>query len=71
LRLNDRGKIAAGMNADLVVFDSERVKDLSTMASPTLEPVGVVHVLVIGAPVETIGHVSGDGSGVVLRRAVK
>jgi N-acyl-D-amino-acid deacylase len=71
LRVNDRGKILAGMKADLVVFDAEHVKDLSTMTSPSLEPVGVRHVLVNGVQVVTMGQVTGERPGAVLRRGVK
>jgi N-acyl-D-amino-acid deacylase len=47
--LLDRGLIAPGMAADLVVFDSASVLDHATYADPTALSTGIVHVVVNGA----------------------
>jgi N-acyl-D-amino-acid deacylase len=46
--LERRGRVAAGMAADLVVFDSATVEDTATYDDPLLPPRGVQHVLVNG-----------------------
>ena len=48
LELPDRGLIARGFWADLVVFDPETVGDCATVAEPCLPPVGMEHVIVNG-----------------------
>jgi N-acyl-D-amino-acid deacylase len=47
-RLKGKGVIAAGMSADLVVFDLGDFADRATYAEPLIRPTGVVHVLVNG-----------------------
>ena len=49
--LTDRGRIAVGAWADIVVFDAETVIDRATWEAPTLASDGVAHVLVNGTPV--------------------
>ncbi len=67
LGLRDRGLVKAGMKADVVVFDPNRVIDHSTMTQPTLEPVGISSVFVNGVAVVDEGKVRGERSGIVLR----
>jgi N-acyl-D-amino-acid deacylase len=49
--LPDRGRLAEGLVADVVVFDPATIVDRSTFQDPGLYPVGVAHVLVGGVPV--------------------
>jgi N-acyl-D-amino-acid deacylase len=51
LGLGDRGLIRAGMAADLVVFDADRIGDRATYADGRQPAQGVDHVLVNGEPV--------------------
>jgi len=51
VRLADRGRIAAGAAADLVLFDADRVMDGNSFEQPACFPLGIEHVLVNGVPV--------------------
>jgi N-acyl-D-amino-acid deacylase len=68
LGLGDRGRLAVGARADVVVFDPRTVRDRATLARPHLRPEGIVHVLVAGTPVVTMGRVTGARPGRALRR---
>ena len=66
LGLEDRGRIAEVLVADLVVLDPARVADRSTYRDPTLPPVGIQRVVVNGQVVVEDGQVTGR-AGRVLR----
>jgi N-acyl-D-aspartate/D-glutamate deacylase len=68
LKLYDRGRIAVGAEADLVVFDPNRVRDRSTFAEPTLVAEGIRHVLVNGRFVIENGKTTPARPGRLLRR---
>ena len=65
--IKDRGRIAKGLAADLVVFDPDTVADRSTWNNPIEPPVGVDWVLVNGVPVVEEGGLTGALPGRVLR----
>jgi N-acyl-D-amino-acid deacylase len=46
--LTDRGRLAPGMAADVVVFDPSTVEDKATFEDPFHYPVGIKAVLVNG-----------------------
>lgn len=69
MRFADRGVIKAGMWADLVVFDFDRVRDLATFDQPNQLSVGMDYVLVNGVPVILDGKMTGKLPGKVLRGA--
>src|SRR6266542_1443873 len=69
LGLADRGTIATGMAADLVVFDPERVIDRATYERPHAFCDGVHHVVVNGQMVVDDGEDTGAPAGRVLRHA--
>ena len=48
LHLVDRGVLAAGRKADIVVFDPATIADRGTPQEPSLAPVGIEYVLVNG-----------------------
>jgi len=63
LRLADRGRIAQGLKADLVVFDAAHVKDESSFEDPHHLASGFAHVLVNGVPVIADGRATGERPG--------
>lgn len=63
----DRGRIAVGQAADLVVFDAERIEDRATLAEPSRPSTGVHYVLVNGSLVLEEGRYTGAKPGRVLR----
>jgi N-acyl-D-amino-acid deacylase len=69
LRLADRGHLAAGKAADVVVFDPARVADRATYESPFQYPDGISVVIVNGAIALRDGERSKAGNGRALRPA--
>jgi N-acyl-D-amino-acid deacylase len=66
--LHDRGEIAQGNHADLVVLDSERVIDRATYAEPTRVAEGIDYVMVAGTLAYGPGGLTGNRAGRFLRR---
>jgi N-acyl-D-aspartate/D-glutamate deacylase len=67
--LSDRGRVARGRKADLVVLDLPNLRDLATFEDPQRHPEGIPHVLVNGVPVVRAGRSTGARPGRALRRA--
>jgi N-acyl-D-aspartate/D-glutamate deacylase len=63
----DRGKLAPGLAADIVVFDPKTIRDRATFAEPTLPSEGIAFVLVNGVVALERGQYTGSRSGKVLR----
>jgi N-acyl-D-amino-acid deacylase len=66
LRLHDRGHIAPGYWADLVVFDLDEIRDTATYAAPHQYPEGIAYVLVNGQVAAADGKLTGSLAGRVL-----
>ena len=64
----DRGELATGKAADLVVFDPDTVAAKSTFENPTRPPTGISHVVVNGQSVIANGEPTGVFPGQVLRK---
>jgi N-acyl-D-amino-acid deacylase len=69
--LVDRGTIALGRPADLVLFDPATVADRATVTEPHAPSVGIRTVWVNGEVVYEDGRVTGRHPGRVLRRAAR
>ncbi len=63
LGLTDRGQLAAGQAADLVVFDPATVGNRATEADPAARPSGIERVMVNGSWAVIDGRATGARSG--------
>jgi N-acyl-D-amino-acid deacylase len=67
-RMHERGVVRAGAIADLVLFDLDRLRDVSTFADPHHLSEGVVHVLIGGRFAMRDGRPTDTLHGRVLER---
>jgi N-acyl-D-amino-acid deacylase len=67
--LRDRGRLARGQKADLVVFDAGSVEDRATFEKPHQYAGGIVHVLVNGRFAMEQGRHTEARAGTVLRKS--
>jgi len=67
LGLQDRGRVAPGLRADLVLVDPERFCDTATYEEPRQYPEGVVGVWAAGRPVWWDGRATGERPGGVVQ----
>jgi len=63
----DRGRIAQGLAADIIVFDYDRLTDRATFSKPHERSEGMRHVIVNGELVLSDGEFTGKRPGRVLR----
>lgn len=68
LGLTDRGRVAEGAIADLVVFDSATVSDRATFQEPHQYSAGIEYVLVNGTVVVDLGVMTAARPGRVVRK---
>jgi len=69
--LYDRGRIAPGMAADLLVFDPDTMQDTATFAKPLSFPTGMSYVVVNGQIAIDDGRFTVVNAGPVLRHGGK
>ena len=67
VRMMDRGRIAEGLAADIVVFDPATVADKATFDAPFQYPEGIRAVLVNGTVALRDGQRSAVGTGKAIR----
>lgn len=70
LGLSDRGFVRAGMVADLVVFDTDKIQDNASFTDPHQLSTGVFYVWVNGIAVVDDGEPTGTLPGAVLHRKI-
>jgi N-acyl-D-aspartate/D-glutamate deacylase len=69
--MRNKGRLRVGADADLTIFDAARVMDRSTYREPSLQPVGIQHVIVNGVSVVANGRaVDGVAPGRPLRAPI-
>jgi N-acyl-D-amino-acid deacylase len=67
LQLKDRGRLAPGMAADVVLFDPATIRDHATFARPQQYATGVSNVWVNGVQVLAEGEPTGKPAGRFLK----
>jgi N-acyl-D-aspartate/D-glutamate deacylase len=67
LGLKERGLLAKGVSADIVVFDPNQIRDVSTVQEPTALSQGMKYVFVNGTMVLKNGDPTGARPGLALR----
>ena len=67
----DRGRLARGQAADIVIFNAATVADRATYSEPHRYPAGIVHVLVNGVAVVEHGSQTDARPGRVLRHQAR
>jgi len=71
-QMKKKGRLQQGMDADIVVFDPETIRDVGTYEEPNRPAVGVLSVLVSGVPVVEGGELIVDAApGQPIRRAAQ
>ena len=68
LRLAGKGVLAAGMDADLCVFDPEALRETGTYQEPCRMAAGMDTVLAAGVPVLEQSALTGARPGRIIRR---
>lgn len=68
LGMTQKGRLCAGADADLVIFDPDRIADCSTFAEPTLAPVGISRVMIGGKTAVLNGEIVNGRLGGSVRR---
>ena len=67
--LSDRGRVAEGFWADLVVLDPATVRDTATFEQPHRYPEGIPFVIVNGVVTVEEGRITAARAGRVLRKS--
>lgn len=71
LRLSNRGVLAAGNAADVLVFDPDAIIDMATFADPRQPAAGINHVFVNGVPAVSEHQPTSALAGRALRRGTE
>jgi N-acyl-D-aspartate/D-glutamate deacylase len=58
--MKNKGRIRVGADADIIIFDAERIIDKSTYAEPAKYSEGIMYVLVNGVLVVNNGQLKRD-----------
>lgn len=68
LRLARKGRLNAGADADVVIFDPAIVRDCAVFDRPTLPPVGIDRVFIGGTEAARNGEILDARCGRAVRR---
>ena len=69
--MRHKGRLSVGADADITIFDAGKVMDRSTYREPSLQPVGIRHVIVSGVSVVANGQaVEGVAPGKQVRAPI-
>jgi N-acyl-D-amino-acid deacylase len=64
----DKGLIREGADADLVIFDGDKLRDTATFTDELLPPEGIKWVIIGGEPAVKDSEVLGGPKGELMRR---
>lgn len=67
LRLQNKGNLSIGSDADIVIFDYDKIQDKSTYEEPSKDPEGINYVIINGQVAVENGVVVNDRLGKSLR----
>lgn len=68
LKLKDKGEIKEGKDADIVIFDYDKIIDRATFFNPTEKPIGIEYVILNGKVAIEKGNVLNSRLGKAIRR---
>jgi len=68
LRLETKGRLNAGADADITIFDLDTIKDGATFENPALPPQGIEYVFLAGEMVLKKGEILSDRRGKAVRK---
>ena len=68
LNLKHKGRLNVGADADIVIFDPQRIEDRATFAQPLLPPVGIDYVIVNGVIAAKDSEILSCSSGKSIRK---
>ncbi len=68
LRLSDKGRLSAGADADIVIFDAQNICDKATFENPELAPEGIDRVIIGGKTAVISGQIVNAALGKSIRR---
>ena len=68
LGLLNKGRLNVGADADIVIFDYQKIKDEATFERPTLAPKGLEYILVNGEVAVNHGEIVKDHLGKAIRK---
>lgn len=68
LGLNNKGRLNVGADADIVVFDLEKIKDNATFSEPSIKPSGIDYVIIAGDVAVENGNIINTHLGKTIRK---
>ncbi len=68
LKLKEKGELKVGMDADIVIFDYDKIIDCATFSDQTREPLGIEYVLISGKIALEKGKIVENRLGKAIKR---